>query len=59
MKEIIIDLVYTDIKEHVITENNELIIKYMNGDRLTLKPSVYTTRLNRHLTRTFNGEHFD
>jgi hypothetical protein len=58
MKSIIIDLVYKDIENQRVTEDKSLVIEYMNGDRLTLKPSPYTTRLSNHLSRTFNGEHF-
>jgi hypothetical protein len=43
----------------VVDKGRNLIIKFNNGDRLTLYKSDYSKKVRRHLLRTFNGEHLD
>ncbi len=59
MKDITIILVYENIKEVIVDKGRNLIIKYNNGDRVTLYKSDYSDKVRRHLLRNFGGEHLD
>jgi hypothetical protein len=59
MKEITIDLVYAEIKEVISDKNRNLVIKFLNGDRITIKRSAKSKRIHRHLAKQFSGDHLD
>jgi len=59
MKEICIDLVYADIEEVIRDKHRNLVIKFKNGDKISMQRNEKSDRIYRHLARQFPGDHLD
>ena len=59
MKDITIELNYEDIYEVINDKHRNLIIKFKNGDRITILKSDKSKRIYRHLAKQFAGDHID
>jgi len=59
MKSITIELIYTKIKEVRSDKNRNVIIKFKNGDRITIDRGDESKRIYKHLAKQFTGDHLD